>query len=153
MIFDIEIGNLDEEIDFWTYEIRKIILKIIDTLKTKRPDINFYKNIVQNTDNSMKCEPDLINGWIIKFIPYDINDKKVDFNAPDFNGLKIDEIPSQIISLPFNLINFNKKNQIKKYDAEIYTGFFGVKQDENTLQIRPVIGYVVVEVKDKEKLN
>ena len=26
----IEIGNLDEEIDFWTNEIRKIILKIIE---------------------------------------------------------------------------------------------------------------------------
>ena len=41
----------------------------------------------------MKCEQGLINGRIIKFIPsYDKNDKKVDFNVPNFNGLKIDEI-------------------------------------------------------------
>ena len=76
----IEIGNLDEEIVFWTNEIKTIINKIIDTLRTKEPDINFYKNIVQNTDRSRQCQPDLINGWIIKFIPYDNKNNKCDFN-------------------------------------------------------------------------
>ena len=48
----IELGNLDEEIVFWTDELKIIIKKIIDTLQTKEPDINFYKNIVQNVDKS-----------------------------------------------------------------------------------------------------
>lgn len=145
----IEIGNLDEEIVFWTDELKDIVQKIIETLETKKPDINFYKNIVENTDKSTECKPDIINGWIIKFIPYDINNKKCDFKSSNFDGLSIDQIPSQIFNLPFRLIHLTNRGNTKRYDAEIYSGFFGVRQDENTLSIRPVIGYIIVEVKDK----
>ena len=149
----LEIGNLDEEIVFWTNELKEVIKKIIETLQTKNPDVNFYKNIVQNIDQSTKCKHDIINGWIIKLIPYDKNGKKVDFNSPDFKGLNIDDIPSEIVSLPFKLNNINKKGQIKEYNAEIYTGIFGVKQDEETYEIKPIIGYAIVEVKDKKEVE
>ena len=105
----IELGNLDEEIVFWTDELKVIIKKIIETLETKRPDIDFYKNIVQNVDKSKKCEPDIINGWIIKFIPYDKDNKKCDFSSPNFKGLNVDQLPTQIVNLPFSLNNLNKK--------------------------------------------
>ena len=140
-----EIGNLDVEITFWTNEIKKIVQKIIDTILTRRPDIDFFKKIVQNTDRSKECQSDLINGWIIKFIPYDINNNKCDFNSPEFNGLTINQIPSQIVILPFNLIYISKK-----YELEIYSGFFGVTQDEKTYEIKPVIGYAIVEVNKVE---
>ena len=145
------IGNFDEEIVFWTNELIIIIKKIIETLKTKRPDKEFFKNIVQNTDRSKQCQPDLINGWIIKFIPYDNNGKKCDFNSPNFNGLQIYDIPSQMTSLPFNLINKNKKGQIINYKAEFFSGFFGILQNKQNLSIRPVIGYAIVEVKNKKE--
>ena len=122
-----ELGNIDEEIVFWTSEMQIIIQKIIDTLQTREPDLNFYKNIVQNTDRSCQCQPDLINGWIIKFIPYDVDGKKNDFNSPDFNGLTNYEIPSQMINLPFNVTQINKNGQIKIHEFEIHSGFFGVK--------------------------
>ena len=142
----IEIGNLDVEIIFWTDEIKKIVQKIINTLETRKPDILFFKNMVQNTDRSKKCQPDLINGWIVKFIPYDKKNNKCNFNSPEFNGLTIEEIPSQIVILPFNLINVSQK-----YEAEIYTGFFGVKQDEKSLAIKPIIGYIIVKVEKNEE--
>lgn len=142
----IEIGNLDEEIIFWIDEIKKIVQKIINTLETRKPDIQFFKNMVQNTDRSKKCQPDLINGWIVKFIPYDKKNNKCNFNSPGFNGLTIEEIPSQIVILPFNLINVSQK-----YEAEIYTGFFGVKQDEKSLAIKPIIGYIIVKVEKNEE--
>ena len=147
----LEIGKLDDKIIFWTKELKKIINKIIDTLITKKPDLKFYQNIVQIKDNRKECLPDIINGWIVKFIPYDKKGNKINFNSPKFKGLKIDDIPSQITNLSFNLININKKGQSKKYEAEIYTGFFGVKQNQETLAIKPVIGYAIVEVKDKKK--
>jgi len=142
----IEIGNLDEEITFWTNEIKKIIQKIINTLETRRPDIEFFKNMVQNTDRSQKCQPDLINGWIAKFIPYDKDNNKCDFNSPNFKGITIEQIPSQIVILPFNFIYLSQK-----YELEIYSGFFGVSQDEKTLEIRPVIGYAIVKANKKEE--
>ena len=57
------------------------------------------------------------------------------------------------MNLPFSLINLNKRGKFNNYDAEIYTGFFGVKQDTETLSIKPIIGYTIVEVKDKEKVE
>lgn len=122
-----ELGNIDEEIVFWTSEMQIIIKKIIDTLKTRKPDLDFYKNIVQITDRNRECLPYLINGWIIKFIPYDKDGKKNNFNSPDFNGLTIYEIPSQMINLPFNITQINKNGQIKIHEFEIHSGFFGVK--------------------------
>ena len=149
----IELGNLDEEIVFWTDELKVIIKKIIETLETKRPNISFFKNIVQNVDKSRECKPDLINGWIIKFIPYDKDNNKCKFNSPNFNGLNVDQLPTQIVNLPFSLKNMNKKGYVNKYEAEIYSGFFGVKQDRETLAIKPIIGYAIVEVKDKAEIE
>ena len=137
---------------FWIKELKIIIQNIIKTLETKKPDIDFYKNIVQNTDQSRECKPDVINGWIIKFIPYDKDNNKCDFDSPDFNGLNVDQIPTQIVNLPFHLITANKNGINKQYEAEFYTGFFGVKQDEKTLSIKPIIGYAIVEVIDKKKI-
>ena len=148
------IGNLDEEIVFWTNELNKIVTKILDTLKTKMPDKNFYKNIVQNIDRSKQCEPDLINGWIIKFIPYykkGENWEKCDFNSPNFDGLNIDDIPSQMVSLPFNLINNNKYGVTKDYKAEFYSGFFGILQNREDMSIRPVIGYAIAIIQNKNE--
>ena len=48
--------------------------------------------------------------------------------------------------MPFNLINV-----FQKYDAEIYTGFFGISQDEKTLAIKPIIGYIIVKVEKNEE--
>ena len=141
----IEIGNLDEQIIFWTDEIKKIVQKIINTLETRKPDFDFFKSIVNNKDRITECKPDLINGWIIKFIPYDKDNNKCDFNSPKFNGLTIEQIPSEIVILPFNFISLSQK-----YELEIYTGFFGVSQDEKTLEIRPNIGYAIVEVNKKK---
>jgi len=39
----------------------------------------------------------------------------------------------------------------QKYELEIYSGFFGVSQDEKTLEIRPVIGYAIVKANKKEE--
>lgn len=39
----------------------------------------------------------------------------------------------------------------KEYKAQFYSGFFGILQDRENKSLRPIIGYVIVETKNKKE--
>ena len=57
----------------------------------------------------------------------------------------MEQIPSQIIILPFNFILFITNLWFRN----IYR-IFCVSQEEKTLEIRPIIGYAIIEVNEKK---
>ena len=88
-------------------------------------------------------EPDVLNGWIIKFIP-DLNGE----HPKLYKEINEFEVPDQIISCPLKISEYNTLNKVV-YNCGIASGFFGMTQDKNSLTVKPVIGYaIVVEEKD-----
>ena len=138
-------------LNWWTKHLIPIIDNIIKTKKyyEKNKNINcelidFWKNMIKIKDKNGEYEPDIFNGWIIKFIP----DLSGDY--PNlYEELGEQDIPDQIISCPLEILeieNFSFKNN---YKCDIASGFFGMIQDKNTLTVKPVIGYAIV-VEEKE---
>ena len=89
-------------------------------------------------------DPHIINGWIVNFIPNLLNEK------PEvYEELYETNIPDQIISCPMELTWIpppgNKKYEFK---CSLFSGFYGMIQDKETFNVRPVIGYAIV-VDDK----
>ena len=138
-------------LNWWTKHLIPIIDNIIKTKKYYEKNknisgelIDFWKNMIKIKDKNGKYEPDIFNGWIIKFIP----DLRGDY--PNlYEELGEQDIPDQIISCPLEILeieNFSFKNN---YKCDIASGFFGMIQDKKTLTVKPVIGYAIV-VEDKE---
>ena len=87
--------------------------------------------------------PDVIDGWIIKFIP-DLSGKEPKI----YEKLYDHDIPDQILSCPLKLIFIDINNTIE-YDCSLASGFYGMVQDEKTFNVKPVIGYsILVENKN-----
>ena len=91
----------------------------------------------------------MINGWIIKFIP-NLTEAKPNV----YDELLETQVPDQIISCPLELIVINLDGTKSHYQCDLASGFFGMVQDQQTFNVRPVIGYAfVVENNVKSRLT
>ena len=137
-------------LNWWTKHLIPIIDNIIKTKvyysqnnKINNELIDFWKKMIRIKDKNDKYEPDIINGWIIKFIP------NLEEEHPKlYEELNEMEVPDQIISCPLKIVEYNTLNKII-YNCDIASGFFGMTQDKNSLAVKPVIGCAIV-VEEKE---
>ena len=142
--------------DWWTNHLIPIIDNIIKTKEfydvhknINNELIEFWKDMIKVKDSYDIYFPDIINGWIIKFIP------KLDEEKPKlYEELHEKDIPDQIISCPLKILEDNSDGFKVIYDCDIASGFFGMIQDKKSLTVRPVVGYaIVVEKKEKSPLS
>jgi len=134
----------------WIKSLIPIIDKIIETKKyyNQNKEIteeirNFWKDIIRVKRGGV-YQPDVIDGWIIKFVP-DVSGEKPTI----YYQLDDDKIPDQILSCPLKLRLINGIKEIE-YDCALTSGFYGMIQDKETYNIKPVIGYVIVVEDEKE---
>ena len=138
-------------LEWYTQHLIPIINNIIETKKYYNDKgklsndlIEFWKRMIRVKGKGDMYDPHIINGWIVNFIPNLSNEKPevyeelIEYNVPD-----------QIISCPMELTwlppLMNKKYEFK---CSLFSGFYGMIQDEKTFNVRPVIGYTIV-VDDK----
>ena len=138
-------------LEWYTQHLIPIINNIIETKKYYNAKgklsndlIEFWKRMIRLKGKGEIYDPHIINGWIVNFIPNLSNEKPevyeelIEYNVPD-----------QIISCPMELTwlppLMNKKYEFK---CSLFSGFYGMIQEEKTFNVRPVIGYTIV-VDDK----
>ncbi|KAG4099261.1 hypothetical protein H8356DRAFT_1038373 [Neocallimastix lanati (nom. inval.)] len=125
---------------WWIKHLIPLIDKIIMTKRYyhQNKEINeeireFWKNMVR-VKIGKEYNPDVIDGWIIKFIP-----NLTESTPKLYDAIKIDDIPDQIIECPITLINYNNDNKTKTvYKSSLASGFFGMDLDEKTFAVKPL---------------
>jgi hypothetical protein len=145
--FSKEEFGLNPWIDFLIPIIDKIIetKSYYDQNKTITEEIrHFWKDIIR-VKKGYIYDPDVLDGWIIKFIPNLSGEKPTIYEK-----LYDYDIPAQIINCPLKLI-FKDKKKIIEYDCSLASGFYGMIQDTTTFNIKPVIGYALVVEDEKIK--
>ena len=137
----------------WIKHLIPIIDKIIETKiyytqnKTINNEIrNFWKDMIRVKRGGC-YRPDVIDGWIIKFIP------NLSEGEPKVYDKLIDkDIPDEIISCPLKLIFVKLINTIE-YHCSLDSGFYGMIQDKTTFNVKPVIGYAIISEEKLHKKN
>ena len=134
----------------WIKSLIPIIDKIIETKsyynqnKTITEELrHFWKDIIRVKRGGI-YQPDVIDGWIIKFVPNVSGE-----NPTIYQQLDDGQIPDQILSCPLKLRLINGNKEIE-YDCALASGFYGMIQDKETYNIKPVIGYAIVVEDEKE---
>ena len=138
-------------LEWYTQHLIPIINNIIETKKyyiaqgkLNNDLIEFWKRMIRLKGTGDMYDPHIINGWIVNFIPNLSNEK------PEvYVELNENNVPDQIISCPMELTWIpppgNKKYE---FNCSLFSGFYGMVQDEKTFNVKPVIGYAIV-VDDK----
>ena len=124
--------------DFGWYidRIIPIIQKMVEA-KEGNIDIDFFKNIILKEEAiedryehciHLKYKINYINGWIVKFFGYiKIDDKLNKISGNKIDVEKINNLPSQILNVPFTIKNEEDKSEKKmKFEA----GIFGCEQND-----------------------
>ena len=131
---------------WWTKHLIPIIDNIIATKKyynskgkLSKELIEFWKGMIRLKGKGDMYDPHMVNGWIVKFIPNLSNEK------PEvYEEIYETNVPDQIISCPIELTWLSLTGKKIDYSCSLFSGFYGMVQDKETFNVRPVIGYAIV---------
>lgn len=140
---------------WWTTFLIPIVNNIIATKvylsAHKKPSEKikeFWKGMIRLKGTGELYDPHMINGWIIQLIP-NLKD-----NQPAlYDKLSETDVPDQILSCPMELTWIpNPCYPDKKiiYNCSFASGFYGMVQDKNNFNVRPVVGYAIVAEEEKK---
>jgi hypothetical protein len=130
------------KLDWWVDAMLPVLEKIKRAAEGE-VDKEFWRNMVKlhyPEDYGESCGPSHpdVDGWIVKFYPYDGKGKR--------NDLKIlyeaeQHLPSEVLSVPV------KVSGVIEADLLLHAGFVGIAQDRTTMALRPEIGWYITEQK------
>jgi hypothetical protein len=123
------------DLAWWTSELEPLLSEFV---KASRGDINrdFWKNIFKYHPAEHPYAPNIIDGWFVKFFPYD--------NVGHRNNLKqlqsCDNLPEEIVKVDVKYIDLATKITTP---LEFWAGFVGLEQDEKSFTLTPKIGWMI----------
>ena len=126
--------------------------------KEGKIDTEYFQNMIQNKEvTEYKRNPsgrgrssykvDHLSGWFLNFFAYweDGKDYEI-FDKGDIGVKDFNKIPSQMLIVPFTIIDRNKNEYFMKYKV----GFVGCDQNEKK-EVYPVTGWIVSPSTEKER--
>jgi hypothetical protein len=125
------------EMDWWIDEITPILKEFIKASKGN-PDESFWINMFKYHSEKEYGAPKIIDGWIVKFFPYDKDGKKNNLNEIIYR----DNLPSEITKVDLKYIVTNGIES-EEIPLELWAGFIGLKQDTKTFALKPQIGWMI----------
>ncbi|OHT16298.1 uncharacterized protein TRFO_13310 [Tritrichomonas foetus] len=134
------------ELKWWTSKLQPIIQEIIHT-KDGNVNKNFWLRMIRYKDSDAAYEPSIIDGWFVTFFPYDAVGHKMSLDYINDD----DEMPKEMLKVPFELKLFIPRLMREYFDCEMYGGFIGLRQDPETFNLKPEIGWVIAQNKEKRK--
>lgn len=129
------------KLDWWIDEIEPLLQGFIKASKGNI-DKDFWRNMFKYHTSEKYGAPKIIDGWIVKFFPYDKDGKKN--NLKDLQ--RESTLPNEIVKV--NLIYSETINgNVKNTPLELWAGFAGVTENKKTFTLKPQIGWMV-RIKD-----
>ena len=146
------------QFDWYIERIIPHIEKMVEA-KEGKVDTEYFQNMIQNKEateyksglsgmGGYSYKVDHLSGWILNFFAY-WGDGDGDYQVfeGDHLGVKdFDKIPSQMLIVPFKIIDVKGKEFLMKYKV----GFVGCVQNKN-MEVYPVTGWIVSPSTEEER--
>lgn len=137
-----EIGTYD--LKWWTNELEPILAEFIKTSKGEIDKV-FWRNMFKYHSTKKYGSPKVIDGWIVKFFPYNKKGKRN--NLKELEGS--DNLPEEMVKVDLNYIEIFDGSE-KTTALELWAGFIGLEQNPADFTLTPQIGWMIRK-KDLEK--
>ena len=125
------------KLEWWISELEPLLEEFV---KASKGEINkgFWRNMFKCHSPKSCGAPETFDGWIIKFFPYDNEGKRN--NLKQIVGRK--KLPSEIVKVDLKYIEAYNDTVIET-PLELWSGFIGLKQNNENFALRPQIGWMV----------
>ncbi|MEO6523429.1 MAG: DUF4419 domain-containing protein [Mucilaginibacter sp.] len=126
------------KLDWWIDEMEPILKQFIIASKGK-VDKGFWKGMFKYHSEAKCGSPTIIDGWIVKFYPYNKDGKRNSLNEIVGSGT----MPNEIVKVDLEYIAGNGAGNFVKTPLELWAGFVGLNQDNKTFGLKPQIGWMI----------
>jgi len=128
-------------LSWWINDLVPILEQFVEASQNKI-DIPFWRNMFKYHTPDEYGAPDMVDGWITKFFPYDKTGNRTEIPIP--RGLVGEtDLPEEIIKVDLLYIKDFEDGTSEKMLLELWSGFVGLEQDKETLALRPKIGWMI----------
>ena len=125
------------QLDWWIDEIEPVLKEIIRTSKGNI-DKSFWMDMFKYHTQSKYGEPNIIDGWIVKFFPYNKDGKRNTLTELAYR----DNLPNEIVKVDLRYV-MTDGVKTSEIPLELWAGFIGLKQDPLTFRLTPQIGWMI----------
>lgn len=135
------------DLKWWIDEIEPLLREFVKASQGK-VDKRFWQNIFKYHSQEKYGAPKIIDGWIVKFFPYDKTGKRN--NLKELTGG--DNLPDEIVKVD---VRYIQTDGIRTTETplELWEGFIGLEQDANNFTLTPKIGWMIKKKDVEQKMH
>ncbi|MDR1331594.1 MAG: DUF4419 domain-containing protein [Tannerella sp.] len=126
------------DLKWWTKELEPLLAEFVNASKG---NINkkFWQEMFKYHSQEKYAAENIVDGWIVKFFPYDKKGKRNSLKELEGCG----DLPDEIVKVDLKHIELNLDGTAIETPLELWAGFIGDEQDKETLALKPVIGWMI----------
>lgn len=130
-----KLGKYD--LKWWTNELEPILKEFLNASKGDI-DKKFWRNMFKYHSQKKYGASKIIDGWIVKFFPYDKDGKRNNLNKLIGGG----SLPEEMVKVD---LKFLKTDGVKTEETmlELWAGFVGLEQNPKTFALTPKISWMI----------
>lgn len=125
------------KLEWWISELEPLLEEFV---KASKGEINkgFWRNMFKYHSQEKYGAPNMIDGWIVKFFPYDKKGQR--------NNLKqledTDSLPDEIVKVDLKYQEVYN-NTVTETPLELWAGFVGLEQNKRNFALQPQISWMI----------
>ena len=136
------------DLDWWIDELAPILKQFIKSSKGYA-DTKFWRNMFKWHTQKEYGAPNIIDGWIVKFFPYDKDGKRFDLKTLTRDS----SLPDEMAEVDVRFVEIYEDGSSKETPIELYGGFVGLEQNPENYALTPKIGWKVVKKDDTSTIE
>jgi hypothetical protein len=128
------------QLDWWVDAMEPILKQFVQASKGEI-DQKFWQAMFAHHTQKAGCGPnqDIVDGWIVKFFPYDKKGVKLDLKELNLRRL----MPNEMLKVDLMCTDIRDTAKVIKTPLELWAGFVGLEQDAKTFGLKPKIGWMI----------
>ena len=125
------------KLEWWISELEPLLEEFV---KASKGEINkgFWRNMFKYHSQEKYGAPNMIDGWIVKFFPYDKKGQRN--NLKQLEGT--DSLPDEIVKVDLKYQEVYN-NTVTETPLELWAGFVGLEQNKRNFALRPQISWMI----------
>jgi len=127
-------------LEWWADELEPLLEEFV---RASKGDVNkkFWRNMFKYHSRKRYGAPKEIDGWIVKFFPYDKDGKRN--NLAKLVGRAEDNLPPEIVKVDLKHMEMLPNGAVNTVELELWAGFVGLEQNAETYALTPKIGWLI----------
>ncbi|MES2426307.1 MAG: DUF4419 domain-containing protein [Bacteroidota bacterium] len=126
------------KLDWWVDKMEPVLKKIVLASKGKQ-DKQFWQTMFKWHSQKVYLAPYIVDGWIVKFFPYDKFGRRNNLDSLTTNAA----LPNEIVKVDVEYQAGDGAGNFVKTPLELWAGFVGLKQNNANFNLRPEIGWMI----------